>query len=132
MVRNSTRAYVIATSLGMGITCIDLFADNGELSPAAILLLFLIAGFLIAGGFTTALHPRLFFAPLLLTAAWLPAAHLVLHALGRKTTLQPDTVRSILMVGVVGLGATLIGGLVGAAVGRFNPPRTIHVERPCA
>jgi hypothetical protein len=30
--------YVIASVLGIGITCMDLFADNGELSPAAILL----------------------------------------------------------------------------------------------
>ena len=115
MQKHSIRAYGIATILGIGITCMDLFADNGELSPAVILLLFLIAG-----GFTTALYPRLFFTPLLLTAVWLPATHLVLHALGSKTTLQPDTVESILMVGVVGLCATLIGGLVGVAVGRFN------------
>jgi|HubBroStandDraft_6_1064221.scaffolds.fasta_scaffold472758_2 hypothetical protein len=68
-------------------------------------------------------------SPLLLIAAWLPVTHLVLHALGRKTTLQPDTVGSILMVGVVVLFATLIGGFVGAAVGGSAFPRKGLVER---
>ena len=107
------RAYLVSAVLGIAITCLDLFGDHGELSPAVPLLLLSLAG-----AFTIALHPRVFLAPVLLIAGWLPATHAVLHALGHPSTLQPDTTNSILGVGLAALAATFIGGLVGAAVRR--------------
>ena len=118
------RNCLIAALLGIAVTCADLFADHGELSPVVILLMLAIAG-----GLTVAVHTRFSFALLLLTAIWLPGVHLALHAAGRKTTLQPDTAGSILLVGLVGLVAVLVGGLIGAAVLRAIPGQASAARR---
>ena len=110
--RSTIGTTAIAAILGIIITCVDLFADNGEISPAVILFLFLIAGI-----FITALREQI--GLLLLVAMFLPSTHLILFALGYPTTLQPNTVTSILMVGFVGLGATLIGGFITALLRRL-------------
>jgi hypothetical protein len=57
------RVYLIAVVLGVVITCVDLFADNGEISPAVVLLLLLIAG-----GAIGAIHSRFSLALAVLTA----------------------------------------------------------------
>ena len=120
----TARNCTIAGMLGIAVACADLFADNGELSPPVILLLFAVAG-----GLTVAVQTRYSLRLLLLVAIWLPAAHLALHAAGVKTTLQPDTVGSILLVGIVGLAAVLIGGLIGAAILRFIPEQASAARR---
>jgi hypothetical protein len=104
---------VVAALLGVAIACIDLFANRGELSPGAILLL--LAG---AGAVVTVMRGRFSIVLTTSVALWLPAIHLVLHALGRRTTLRPDTTLSILVVGAVACGAAVAGGLVAAALRR--------------
>ncbi len=107
--------YLIAVVLGVVITCVDLFADKGEISPVVVLLLLLIAG-----GIVGAIHSHFSLALAVLTAICLPATHLTLHFMGHKTTLQPDTVPSILMVGVVSLCAAALGVRLGAGVRRAS------------
>ena len=113
MIKRTSFAYLVAILLGVFVTGIDLFADRGEISPAAVLLLFLIAG-----GIVGAMRSRFSLALAGLTAIALPATHLTLHLSGHKTTLQPDTVGSILMVGMVSVCATSVGVLMGAAARR--------------
>ena len=120
----AARNYTIAAMLGIAVTCADLFAAGGELSPPVILLLLAIAGAL-----AVAVQTRYSLPLLLLVAIWLPAAHLALHAAGVKTTLQPDTVGSILLVGLVGFVAVLLGGLVGAAILRAIPEQASAARR---
>lgn len=102
-------AYPAAIILGLVIAYVDLFADRGEISPAVVLFLLLIAG---------AIHRKFSLLLAVLTAVSLPAVHLALHVAGRKTTLQPDTVTSILMIGAVSACAATIGVLIGAAARR--------------
>ncbi len=118
------RKCLIAAMLGIAITCADLFAAHGELSPPVILLFLAIAG-----GLTVAVHMRYSVPLLLVVAVWLPATHLALHIAGVKTTLQPDTVSSILLVGLVGLFAVLGGGLIGAAILRAIPEQASAAQR---
>jgi hypothetical protein len=100
-----------AVVAGIAITCIDLLAAGGEISSAILLILLFLAG-----GFAVVVHHRFsIFLPVLL-AIWLPATHLALHALGHKTTLQPDSYLSILMVGVVALFAAAAVALTGSAI----------------
>lgn len=111
MAKQASLVYLVAIVLGVSITCIDLFADRGEISPAAVLLLLVIAGCVVG-----AIHSRFSLALAVLTAICLPATHLALHLSGHKTTLQPDTAASILLVGMVSVCAASIGVLIGAAV----------------
>ena len=113
MTKHTSLAYLTAIILGLIIVCVDLFAGRGEISPAGVLLLLLIAGAIVG-----AIHRKFSLLLAVLTAVSLPAVHLALHISGRKTTLQPDTVTSILMVGVVSLCAATIGVLIGAAARR--------------
>ena len=117
MIKRTAFAYVVAILLGALVTSVDLFADRGEISPAVVLLLFLFAG-----GIVGAMHSRFSLALAILTAIILPVTHLTLHLLGHKTTLQPDTVGSILMVGVVSACATSAGVLMGVAARRTFAP----------
>jgi hypothetical protein len=110
--------YAIGAVVGVAVAYIDLFADKGEMSPAGILLLLSIAGAIV-----TLLHSRFSVALCAWTSMWLPGVHIVLHALGRKSTLQPDTTVSILMVGIVGFCATLLGSLATAAARRHRSAR---------
>jgi hypothetical protein len=110
--------------LGIAVTCADLFADHGELSPPVILLLLAIAG-----GLTVAVRTQFSLTLLLLVAVWLPGTHLALHGAGVKTTLQPDTIPSILLAGVAGLVAVLVGGLIGAAILRAIPAQASAARR---
>ena len=113
MPKRAYLAYLAAIILGLAIACGDLFADRGEISPAVVLFLLLIAGAIVG-----AIHGRFSLVLAVLTAISLPGIHLALHLAGRKTTLQPDTVTSILMVGVVAVCAATIGVLIGAAARR--------------
>ncbi len=113
MTKHASMAYLTAIVLGLIIVCVDLFADRGEISPAVVLALLLGAGAIVG-----AIHKRFSVLLAVLTAVSLPGIHLALHLAGRKTTLQPDTVTSILMVGVVAVCAATIGVLIGAAARR--------------
>src|SRR5271165_7102072 len=113
MTKHASLAYPAAITLGLGIVFVDLFADRGEISPAAVLLVLLVAGAIVG-----AVHSRFSLWLALLLSISLPGVHLILHLLGYKTTLQPDTVASILMVGVVALCAACIGVLIGASARR--------------
>ena len=113
MTKHASLAYLTAIVLGLIIVCVDLFADRGEISPAVVLALLLSAGAIVG-----AIHKRFSVLLAVLTAVSLPGIHLALHLAGRKTTLQPDTVTSILMVGVVAVCAATIGVLIGAAARR--------------
>ena len=119
-VRNS----VIAAMLGIAVTCADLFADHGELSPPVMMIFFAIAG-----GLTVAVRTQFSLPLLLLVAVWMPGAHLALHAAGVKTTLQPDTVTSILLVGLASFVAVIVGGLIGTAILRAIPAQASAVRR---
>lgn len=110
MTKHAALAYLAAIGLGLVITGVDLFADRGEISPGVVLFLLLIAGAIVG-----AIHRRFSLVLAALTAVSLPAVHLVLHLAGRKTTLQPDTVASILMVGLAAVCAATVGVLIGAA-----------------
>ncbi len=111
--KHPSLAYPVAIILGLCIVLVDLFADGGEISPAVVLLLLLIAGAIVG-----AIHSRLSLWLALLISISLPAVRLILHLLGYKTTLQPDTVASILMVGAVALCVASIGVLIGAVARR--------------
>ncbi len=113
MTKHASLAYLAAIILGLVIACVDLFADRGEIGPAVVLALLLIAGTIVG-----AIHRKFSLLLAVLTAVSLPAVHLALHLMGRKTTLQPDTVTSILMVGAVSLCAATIGVLIGAVARR--------------
>lgn len=113
MTKHASLICLTAIILGLVVVCVDLFADRGEISPAVVLVLILIAGAIVG-----AIHGRFSLVLAVLTAVSLPAIHLALHLAGRKTTLQPDTVTSILMVGLVAVCAATIGVLIGAAARR--------------
>jgi hypothetical protein len=113
MTKHASPAYPAAILLGLAIVGVDLFADGGEISPAVVLALLLTAGAIVG-----AIHKRFSLLLAVLTAVSLPVVHLALHISGRKTTLQPDTVASILMVGLVAGCAATIGVLIGAAARR--------------
>jgi len=113
MIKHSSLVYLAAVVLGFGIVFVDLFADGGEISPAVVLSLLLVAGAIIG-----VIHSRFSFWLALLISISLPAVHLILHLRGYKTKLQPDTVASILLVGMVALCTACIGVLIGASARR--------------
>jgi hypothetical protein len=108
--RNAS-AWALAAILGLGIAAFDLFAAGGEVTPAATILLLVVAG-----GLFGLLRPQRPWRGALILGLALPAVHLVAHALGFPDHVKPDTYAARLLMAPVAAAATLIGAYAGAFV----------------
>ena len=97
----------------MSISAVENFTFGGEITPIAIVALLLLATFSI--GLAGTKRPWLAAA---LVWFWIPAAHLVKHALALPDTLHPNTYKSIEMLAIFSLFVCLIGVGVGIGIRR--------------
>jgi hypothetical protein len=101
--------YAAAAALGVLTAGIDVSAPFGDDTEKATLLL--LAAFSGLLGF---LLPRGPWRWALAVAVWLPLGHLVLHVLGLKDTINPNTYATILLLLPVSLVACSVGAYAGA------------------
>ena len=102
---------------GLAIAWVDNVAFEGEVSPALIVVMLFIAGFI-----ATAVWGRQGW--LSAAAIWVcvPAAHLAKHILGMSDTLHPNTYASIAKLAGFSLFITAFAAAAGFMIHIHNPP----------
>lgn len=112
---NALKLIGVGLTAGLGLSAIDNFAFQGEVSPIMIVVLLLIVTVLSGANYAW----RGWFIAL---SAWfcLPLAHIVKHVLGLPDTLQPNTYASILMLALFTLAVAAIGITSGIFLRRLK------------
>jgi hypothetical protein len=101
----------LAVVLGASAAAFDVAAPFGDDSAKGTILLWLAACGLF--GF---LRPRRPWRWALLVGLWVPATHLVLHALGLPHALNPNTYTTALLLVPVALAFCLVAAYAGSLV----------------
>jgi hypothetical protein len=111
-----TRAWLMAatsSAVGLAIAGFDRWADKGEISPGAVLLLLFIA--CVSLGAMAPVRPWRW---AVCAALWLPVTLVAAHAFGVADHVRPDTVTARALVLAPALAVALIGAYAGAGAAR--------------
>jgi hypothetical protein len=105
---------VLSTLVGLAVAGFDHWADKGEASPGAVLLLLLLAS--VCLGVISPVRPWRW---AVCAAIWLPVALVGSHALGAADHVQPNTFTARALVLAPALATALLGAYAGAGVRRL-------------
>ena len=105
---------VLSAMAGLAVAGFDHWADKGESSPGAVLLLLFLAS--VCLGMIAPVRPWRW---AVCAAIWLPAAVIATHALGAVDHFQPNAFAARVLVLVPALATAMLGAYAGAGVRRL-------------
>ena len=108
---NGKLKYVAAVIIGLIISAVDNYAFGGEITPMVIILLLLLA----TSGMSVIVNTKAYLISIIIWF-FLPAVHLIKHLCGLSDSIQPNTIKSILLLALFTFAISQIGFLIGRGI----------------